>query len=68
MVMRSKHSYPKTLAYFKHDDKDQLDALLSYESIYLLQTTVKCPQGATANPARHEKAGLSSQFNAEKAH
>jgi hypothetical protein len=41
---------------------------VSYEGIYLLQTTVKCPQGTTANPARHEKAGLSSQFNAEKAH
>jgi hypothetical protein len=36
---------------------------LSYEGIYLLQTTVQCPRGTMANPARHEKAELSSQFN-----
>jgi hypothetical protein len=31
---------------------------LSYEGIYLLQTTVKCPRRTTANPARHAKVGL----------
>jgi len=55
MVKSSKHSDPKTLEYFKHDDKDQLDALFIPYVASVLGTSFKMFQKSVCFKNKKEK-------------